>query len=348
MAAIESAGRDGKYVFFFFWKENDQQTGAMHGVLQTAMRQWAESADSIAIQIADASEKPVVDKFGVSRAPMPLVVAMAPNGAITKGFPIKCHRRATRTGVCQPVYGPMPQVPPGPEVGSAVHPEPKDAVQPGGVARRAGLQGRREVRQSDRDRHREPRGSGGGHAAAETSRSIPRTSQAVTVVLAPPGQPVATFAGPVTKDQIVAKIASAQSGACAGGKCGPGGCGPKKYGGARMTLRTLVWRELFERKSQMLTCFLAIFLGITTVVAIRNVTHYSEKAVARGNGQPRGQRPGVAQVRDAARLLLGGHERGDDSGRIRDAADHVRNPRRRQPVAEAVRPRRSAGEDNSR
>jgi len=46
-------------------------------------------------------------------------------------------------------------------------------------------------------------------------------------------------------------------------------------------LRTLVWRELFERKSQMLTVFLGIFLGITTVVAIRNVTFYSEKAVAR-------------------------------------------------------------------
>ena len=48
-----------------------------------------------------------------------------------------------------------------------------------------------------------------------------------------------------------------------------------------MKLRTLVWRELFERKSQMLTCFLAIFLGITAVVAIKNVTYYSEKAVAR-------------------------------------------------------------------
>ena len=48
-----------------------------------------------------------------------------------------------------------------------------------------------------------------------------------------------------------------------------------------MKLRTLVWRELFERKSQMLTCFLAILLGITTVVAIKNVTYYSEKAVAR-------------------------------------------------------------------
>jgi len=48
-----------------------------------------------------------------------------------------------------------------------------------------------------------------------------------------------------------------------------------------MRLRTLVWRELFERKSQMLTSFLAIFLGITTVVAIKNISFYSEKAVAR-------------------------------------------------------------------
>ena len=48
-----------------------------------------------------------------------------------------------------------------------------------------------------------------------------------------------------------------------------------------MNLCTLVWRELFERKSQMLTIVVGIFLGITTVVAIRNITHYSEKAVAR-------------------------------------------------------------------
>jgi putative ABC transport system permease protein len=48
-----------------------------------------------------------------------------------------------------------------------------------------------------------------------------------------------------------------------------------------MNLRTLVWRELFERKSQMLTILLGILLGITTVIAIKNITFYSEKAVAR-------------------------------------------------------------------
>lgn len=48
-----------------------------------------------------------------------------------------------------------------------------------------------------------------------------------------------------------------------------------------MNLKTLIWRELFERKSQMLTILFGILLGITTVVAIKNITYYSEKAVAR-------------------------------------------------------------------
>lgn len=47
-----------------------------------------------------------------------------------------------------------------------------------------------------------------------------------------------------------------------------------------MRLRTLVVRELFERKSQLFTSFLAILLGITVIVSIQNITHYSEGAVA--------------------------------------------------------------------
>ncbi len=48
-----------------------------------------------------------------------------------------------------------------------------------------------------------------------------------------------------------------------------------------MQLRTLVWREMFERKSQLATSFVAILLGIAVVVSIQNITHFSEKAVAR-------------------------------------------------------------------
>ncbi len=48
-----------------------------------------------------------------------------------------------------------------------------------------------------------------------------------------------------------------------------------------MKLTTLVWREIFERKSQLLTSFVAILLGITVIVSIKNITYFSEKAVAR-------------------------------------------------------------------
>ena len=48
-----------------------------------------------------------------------------------------------------------------------------------------------------------------------------------------------------------------------------------------MRLTTLVWREIFERKNQLVTGFLAILLGISVIVSVKNITVYSEKAVAR-------------------------------------------------------------------
>jgi putative ABC transport system permease protein len=48
-----------------------------------------------------------------------------------------------------------------------------------------------------------------------------------------------------------------------------------------MRLPTLIGKELSERPVPMLTCLLAILLGVTALVAVRTVTVYSELAVAR-------------------------------------------------------------------
>jgi creatinine amidohydrolase/Fe(II)-dependent formamide hydrolase-like protein len=42
----------------------------------------------------------------------------------------------------------------------------------------------------------------------------------------------------------------------------------------------IILKELCERKSQLITSFIAITLGITVIVGIRTVTYFSEKAVA--------------------------------------------------------------------
>ena len=89
MAAISAATRDGKYLFIFLWRENDVQTRSMYPVFQATTTQWSGSTNAVSVQITDPAEKPMVDKFGVGRAPMPLVLALAPNGAVTKAFPVQ-------------------------------------------------------------------------------------------------------------------------------------------------------------------------------------------------------------------------------------------------------------------
>jgi putative ABC transport system permease protein len=48
-----------------------------------------------------------------------------------------------------------------------------------------------------------------------------------------------------------------------------------------MNLRTIVWKELRERPTAMITGVLAILLGVTALVAIRHVTVFSEREVGR-------------------------------------------------------------------
>lgn len=226
-AAIQRAAAADKYLFVFFWREKSQQTDAMWSVLQSAMSKVADRAESAAINVSDPAEKAMVAKFGVDRSPLPLVLALAPNGAITKGFPSKF----TEDQLAQAF------------------------VSPGTAKVLKGLQARKLVllsvqsrspyvrqvslQQGVADFAADARYGGATEIVtidpadpAEASflqdlQVDPRAAAQTTVLIAPPGSVVGTFTGNVTKEQLVAKLASAQSGCCPGGKCGPGGCGPK-------------------------------------------------------------------------------------------------------------------------
>jgi hypothetical protein len=227
LTAIDAAARNNKYLFIFFWKTNDQQSRNMYGVFQSAMGKMAQSADTIGIQTTDPREKPVVDKFDVSRAPMPLVLALAPNGAITKGLPVKFDENQLRQAFVTPCTAQCLKALQ--ERKLVLLCVQNQSTQFSQVAM-SGVQSFKadarfakatEIVTLDPEDQAET-------AFLKDLRISPQTPQAVTVLLTPPGQPVATFAGPVTKDQIVAKLTSASSGCCPGGSCGPGGCSPKK------------------------------------------------------------------------------------------------------------------------
>jgi len=227
LAAIDLAARSGKHLFIFFWKENDEQSRTMHGVFQSAMNKWAESANSAGVQVTDPNEKPIVDKFGLSRAPMPMVLALAPNGAVTKGLPIKFDEKQLREGFVSPCTAKcLKALQDRKLVLLCVQNQDTQFAQ---VAMSAAQSFRADSRFARATEVITVNPEDRAEAALLQELQVDaRTPQAVTVLLAPPGQPIAKFAGAVSKDQIVAKVASAKSGPCANGQCGPGGCGPKK------------------------------------------------------------------------------------------------------------------------
>ncbi|MHC4718733.1 MAG: hypothetical protein ACYS5V_17345, partial [Planctomycetota bacterium] len=87
MAAVARASAAGKHLFIFFFKADDEKTAAMREVFDAAMTKAGDRAVSVAVRIGDPAEEKIVARYGVKTAPMPLVLAVAPNGAITGGFP---------------------------------------------------------------------------------------------------------------------------------------------------------------------------------------------------------------------------------------------------------------------
>jgi hypothetical protein len=225
-AALRTAAENHKYLFIYFWRDDTQQVRAMRDVFQGALAKMTKRADSVEIQVGDPAEKEIVARYGVGRSPMPLVLAIAPNGAVTKGLLMKFDENQLRqafvsscTAACMKALQDRKLVllcvePAGPRVKQV-------SLQQGVQDFTAGEEYQKSTAVVVLD--------AGDMAEAAFLKDLkvdPKTTDKVTVLLAPPAKVVGTFAGEVTKDQLVAKLKAAQSSCCPGGKCGPGGCCP--------------------------------------------------------------------------------------------------------------------------
>jgi len=84
--SIAASSKQDKYSFIMFWKINDSATKAMWQTLQNGLTDRSDQAVGLAVKVTDPAEAAIVKQYGVSRAPMPLMLAVAPNGAVTASF----------------------------------------------------------------------------------------------------------------------------------------------------------------------------------------------------------------------------------------------------------------------
>ena len=102
LLALRRAAKAKKYTFVYFYKTKAQQNGSMKQALDKAMPKLARRADSIAIDVTLSAEKGIVDRFKIGRMPMPMVLAVAPNGAVTLAAALKVEEKKLLAAIVSP------------------------------------------------------------------------------------------------------------------------------------------------------------------------------------------------------------------------------------------------------
>jgi hypothetical protein len=225
-AAIADAARQGQYVFILFSREDDAATQTVRQTLNAALAKRNNPTTSVEVHVSDPTAKPLVDQYGVSRAPMPLVMAIAPNGAVTGAFPLKLTEAQVAQAFASPAVAQcLKAIQARKLVLLCVQPKPGTALPQG-------------VRDFQADPQYRPASEVVTIRAGDTAEApflkrlqvpVP-TLQPVTVLIAPPGTALGTFTGEISKEQLTEKLKASKSccpgGCCPGGCCGPNGCSP--------------------------------------------------------------------------------------------------------------------------
>lgn len=222
-SAIQNAIDENKHLFIFFYKEQNEKTLQLQNIFDLAIQKMGEQINSIKVKVNDPTEKPLVEKFNLKRTPMPFVVVLAPNGAITGGFPSFTEEKLVNS-----------------------------LVSPGAANCLKALQERKLILlclQSNQKAHNES-----ALSAVKDFKADPRfakateivmidladlrehkflnqllidtsSSQSLIVLISPPAEVIGTYQGNVTKDQLISDLQKSTSSCCGPGCC-PGGCCP--------------------------------------------------------------------------------------------------------------------------
>ena len=100
--SLAEAAKQQKFAFILFYRANDATTQAMYKVLNGELAH-RNNATVVPVNVTDPQEQAVVEQFDASRTPMPAVMAVAPNGAITGVFAQKLVAAQVDAAIVSPV-----------------------------------------------------------------------------------------------------------------------------------------------------------------------------------------------------------------------------------------------------
>lgn len=84
--ALAEASETGRFTFLLFYKEDSPAVRQMQQVVKEGVAARSDRTLFALAPVLDPATAPLVERFSLSRSPLPLTLAVAPNGAITGIF----------------------------------------------------------------------------------------------------------------------------------------------------------------------------------------------------------------------------------------------------------------------
>jgi hypothetical protein len=83
VSALRRAAEGKQYLFAFVYEQEDEETKAARKTFEAAVAKVTPAVKSVRVDRSLPEEREMVEKFGLQTAPVPIVLAIAPNGAVT-------------------------------------------------------------------------------------------------------------------------------------------------------------------------------------------------------------------------------------------------------------------------
>jgi len=227
-AAMKKAADEKKSLFLFVSEGDNEEIAAAKRTVEAAAGKLGDKAELAFIKRDSAAEKDTIEKFQLNRAPMPIVLALAPNGAITGAY---FGEKLKDPQLQESIAGESEQ-----QCMKALQDRKLVFVCVQNATTKSNdvaMQGVNDFKADTRFAQFTEIVKIDPAAPAEQSfltklKIDSKTTEAITAFLAPPGALVVKVNGATTKNALVSVLTAASSGGCGAGGCGPKGCCPKK------------------------------------------------------------------------------------------------------------------------
>jgi len=213
--AIAQAQQNGDFLYILFYEKKDNSFQEMQKTVQAFSKNSAKAAKTYAALTTDSKESDVIQKYGINRAPLPVLLAFAPNGAITGGFPQKVTEQQLSDCMVSKLIMKILKTVQAKKVALVLlqNKNTKFNTETANVAvefsKDERLIGLVDIIKQDP--------SDGDIKEFLTQCKIESTTKdAATVLIVPPGKIGGVYSGNVTKETLIAGLAS-----CSGGGCCP-------------------------------------------------------------------------------------------------------------------------------